>query len=412
MASLQYLPRWIRDPAVRAGTVADLISEGWIRLHESASLVDASQGGGKRGSDSSKKFRTRRYDYSVFNLPAQWRKEHGISNTQRELNPKAFGRFLQWRLPVARNHRRLSRDAPSLFLADTHKALAGLKFAGRFDVANPIAVLASVRDVLTNYRDNIGLPRVAALLALAWIGLAVRGLGKMQYCEFCFRWAIPGYRHCYEHSQSREACGTSTEKAKRYKRAKRVGKSHAYRYPPRPRPKESEMSRGRIRQIVARVLCLYTAPAEASSLERIRRQLGRTPLVVAQLGLDSPSSDANLMARLTGGLDPQEIMPSSWPWKLKQAERWCHSEAEWLAGKWHRARRRVSFNAIRAGDYAREGYTKSQVASIVEVSRSTISKWLSRGKYPELKRAFDSQRRNRSWTPPQWPRRRPMKIRR
>ena len=366
------------------------MSEGWHALHHAATLVDATAGA--RLDRNGHHVTTTRYHYLVFKLPGRWGSEYG-DNSRFEAT--AYGEYLRTLLLPQYNYRIRDRKSARRLLEDTQASFASFDKRLDFDPTTPISALRSARGLLTHCRRIKKSPITVSLLALAWIGLSVRGLLKMHFCELCFRWAIPGLLHCYEHSQSSEAPGLTTEKSLRHLRACRINDGWEYAAKIRSPAKKHAMTRTRLRLTLATLLCHYTLPSHKTAMATIRRAISRCPITEAKLfpGL-AQKSDTALLALLSERLDPLETLTSSWAWKLRRCEIWNSAEKSYLAGNWRRGHRNSS-KVDSAIFWARNGLSKSEVARMIRISPSTISKWLARGKSEELADVFDGQRTGR-----------------
>jgi len=220
------------------------------------------------------------------------------------------------------------------------------------------------------------------VLHLAWLGLSVRTIVAMNPCRFCYRWAVPGETFCLQHSQTLTAPGSQSEKAARY----RLGKKTAsrYHYPPRSPPKYVQYSFDKLPRLLARLLWKSPAPNEEGVVQRIRKVLNSHPQLSAHVGENlSALPGARLYKRLNEIFDPLEFNPVSWAWKLTQAARWIEIERKLAPGKRGKGRR-TRIRIAMARSYARMGYTKSEIAYLLEISPSAISNWIARGLCPEL----------------------------
>jgi len=364
------------------------VSEGWHALHRAATLVDATTDA--HLDKNRHHFKTVRYHYLVFKLPGRWGSEYADSS---RFETTAYGEYLRTLLLPQYNYRIRDRKSARRLLEDTQASFASFDKRLEFDPATPVSALRSARGLLAQCRRLKSPPLAVSLLALAWTGLAVRGLLEMRFCELCFRWAIPGLRHCYEHSQSLEAPGLITEKSLRYLRARRINNGWEYVAKIRSPAKKHLMTKTRLRLTVATILCHYTLPSHKTDMATIRRAISRCPITEAKLfpGL-AKKSDTALLALLSEKLDPLETLTSSWAWKLRRCELWNRAEISYLAGNWRRGHRDTS-KVDSAIFWARNGSSKSEVARMIRISPSTISKWLARGKSEKLADLFDGQRR-------------------
>lgn len=275
-------------------------------------------------------------------------------------------------------------------LTDTRDELSRVFPSFEFSVTTPFDALQSAYKGLRQGKSAKTI-RTVELYCLAWIGIAAHGILKMRHCELCFRWAIPGHEHCYEHSQSKEAPGTPQEKSLRYRNAAKIAVT--YRYPPRPVPRHSTISVRRLPQMVARLIWRTPLPDEERTVRSIKEALAKRPTVLAQLGQDALSLQSiALYKRLGEHVDPLEINPSAWVWKIKQLDRWDREKTTRCPG--HRGKGRPTrYRIVRAISLAEKGCSKSMIARILGIHPSTISNWIRRQSYPDLANALQPKKK-------------------
>ena len=270
-------------------------------------------------------------------------------------------------------------------LIDTRHELSRTFPSLEFSVTTPFDALRSAYSGLRQGRSAKAI-RTIELYCLAWISIAAHGILRMRHCELCFRWAIPGHDHCYEHSQSKEAPGTPQEKSHRYRNAAKVAVT--YCYPPRPVPRHSTISVRRLPQVMARLIWRTPLPDEERTVRSIKEALAKRPTVLAQLGSDALSLNSMaLYKRLGERVDPLEINPSAWVWKLKQLGRWERERISRCPGRRGKGRQ-TRWKIVRAITLAEKGCSKSMIASILEIYPSVISNWIRRGSFPDLANAL------------------------
>lgn len=119
-------------------------------------------------------------------------------------------------------------------------------------------------------------------------------------------------------------------------------------------------------------------------MRSIKEALAKRPMALAQISTDALSlTSVALYKRLEDRIDPLEINPSAWVWKIKQMDRWEREKTARCPGqrgKGHATRSRI----IEAISLAEEGNPKSMIAEILGVHPSTISNWIRRAPYPGL----------------------------
>lgn len=267
------------------------------------------------------------------------------------------------------------------FLYGTRHGLLRTFPSIEFSVATPFDALRSAYRALRQGRSAKNV-RTIELYCLAWIGIAAHAILKMRHCDLCFRWAIPGHDHCYEHSQSKEAPGTPQEKSLRYRNAAKIAVT--FRYPPRPAPRHSTMSVRRLPQLMARLIWHTPLPDEERTLRAIEQVLAKRPTVLAQMGPDALLlKSLAFYKRLEERIDPLEINPSSWVWKIKQFDRWEREKISRCPGG-RGYGRRTRWRIIKAISLAEKGVSKSMIARILDVHPSSISNWIRRESFPGL----------------------------
>lgn len=282
------------------------------------------------------------------------------------------------------------------FLIDTRDELSRTFPSIEFSVTTPFDALRSAYSGLRQGK-SAKVIRTIELYCLAWISIAAHGILRMRHCELCFRWAIPGHDHCYEHSQSKEAPGTPQEKSHRYRNAAKIAVT--YRYPPRPVPRHSTISLRRLPQVMARLIWHTPLPDEERTVRSIKEALAKRPAVLAQVGPDVLLlKSLPLYKRLEKRIDPLEINPSAWVWKIKQLDRWEHEKTVRCPG--HRGKGRLTrWRIVHAISLAEQGCSKSMIAGMMGVHPSTISNWIRRESFPDLANALKPKKKVRNASP-------------
>lgn len=378
------LPRWLMTVANDLRSFDWHVKSGWIALHSAA--LRGGNAAGFRASHSpeldSLQVRLAQYRSLVFDIPR--RTGFGDENLGRAWTQTAtkIGQMLASKVG---NDILVHQETHSVsigeFINDTRNELTRALPTISFLVSTPFDALQSAYKGLRQGRAAKTI-RPIDLYCLAWISIAAHGILRMRHCDVCFRWAIPGHGHCYEHSQSQEAPGTSQEKSRRYRSAAKIAVT--FHHPPRPLPKHSLMSVRRLPRIMARLIWRTPLPDEERTVRSIKEALAKRPAALALAGTDALSlTSIALYKRLEDRIDPLEINPSAWVWKIKQLDRWEREKAARCPGRrgnGHATRCRI----VEAISLAKEGYPKSIIAEILGVHPSSISNWIRRASYPDL----------------------------
>lgn len=392
---MRALPRWLRTLDQDPRPLSWHVKSGWAALH-----MAALRGGNTAGlrvrypiDPDSLKVRIDQYRSLVLDIPRRtgFRDENlgkGWTRAATQIGEMLAARVREEGLMRGEN----SGVSIKGFLIDTRDELSRTFPSIEFSVTTPFDALRSAYSGLRQGRSAKAI-RTIELYCLAWISVAAHGILRMRHCELCFRWAIPGHDHCYEHSQSKEAPGTQQEKSLRYRNAAKIAVT--YRYPPRPVPKHSTISVRRLPQVMARLIWRTPLPDEERTVRSIKDALTKRPTVLAQLGPDALSlKSMALYKRLGERVDPLEINPSAWVWKLKQLDRWEREETTrcpGLRGKGRRTRWRIAQTI----SLAEQGCSKSVIASMLGIRPSTISNWIRRESFPDLANALKPKKRSR-----------------
>lgn len=237
------------------------------------------------------------------------------------------------------------------------------------------------------------------LLALLW-GFALIGVTKYLWsqqgvCEFCYRRTWPGRRFCEEHSQSRS---DTTNRSKNYM-SYRTGKK-AHLLVKKHKLIEKVQGCAMLKQAISETaMCDLLFPAhideEAKSDEKdmIYHALSESPRALRRFREQSKISYEeyvelkydSLINYLRQALDPYELSYTGWPSKILAAEIWFTAEIKVSPGVRKNGKKATARIAM-AKKLLASGLTKSQIATKLKISPSTISKWLIRK--PELVKVF------------------------
>lgn len=216
--AMRALPRWLRKLDQGLRPLDWRVKSGWAALHTAALRGGNAAGFRSRYSidPDSLEVRIDQYRSLVLDIPRRIGFNDEILEKAWTRAATQIGKLLATKVRE-QDSTRDARDIVSIrqLLGDTHHELTRAFPSIQFSVATPFDALRSAYSALRLGRAARTV-RLVELYCLAWIGIAAQGILKMRHCELCFRWAIPGHDHCYEHSQSKEASGTAQEKSLRY----------------------------------------------------------------------------------------------------------------------------------------------------------------------------------------------------
>lgn len=254
---------------------------------------------------------------------------------------------------------------------------------------NPGDLLEFAVRQLRNIKGEDQLNFVPAVPWLAIVHVATLHF-RFARCEFCFRWAPKRQRFCAAHSQSGTFPGSKAEKARNYY----VGYDTALalgwtRSSPRIKV---HCDRHFVAKTIAYHLWGAKPSNERTTFARIRAEIAKAPHVCERLGAVLPEGNASLHALLRERLDPLELWPTAWPEKIALAEKWFSAEAKVTPGRRGRSAKTTS-DIARAENLARKGLSITAIARELGCSRTTITKWCSRGRAPRLKELLEERRR-------------------
>jgi len=236
---------------------------------------------------------------------------------------------------------------------------------------------------------------LAMLWGLALIGMTKYLWDKQGVCEFCYRRTWPGRRFCEEHSQSQS---DTINRSKNYM-SYRTGKK-AHLLVKKHKLTEKVQGCAMLKQAISETaMCDLLFPAlideEARSAEKdmIYHALSESPRVLKRIREQSKISYEefielkydNLISHLRHALDPYELSYTGWPSKILAAEIWFTAEIKVSPGVRKNGKKATARIAM-AKKLLASGLTKSQIATKLKISPSTISKWLIRK--PELVKVF------------------------
>lgn len=221
MSNAIALPKWLEQRPLWIKTVGEAVRAGWLALHYAALHGAGAAVRRNRGPDAGGVV----VRWNNYHNQTRWialRSGVNLTMSAAVVTMQAYGervaRELVSAMPYANRRRRLTpptfTDLYAEIVAPAHPSL-------KLDLASPYSLLDSAYQ---SCNRNEGATELASheRFALLAMGIAVRGIALMERCELCYRWAIPGYRYCHQHSQSNGAPGSPSERSARYRRGKRV----------------------------------------------------------------------------------------------------------------------------------------------------------------------------------------------
>lgn len=228
---------------------------------------------------------------------------------------------------------------------------------------------------------------LAMLWGLALIGVTKYLWDKQGVCEFCYRRTWPGRRFCEEHSQSQSDATNRSQNYMNYRTGKRT-----HDLIKELKLIEKVQSDMMLKQAnSATVMCDLLFPeyldkeVKAGEKEMIFHALSQCPLVVELLKLKLGVSYDDfidmeydqLINHLRKVLDPYELLARGWVLKIFSAEIWLAAERKTSPGV-RKNGKKASERIAEAKKLSALGFTKSEIAHILRISPSTISKWITR----------------------------------
>lgn len=255
---------------------------------------------------------------------------------------------------------------------------------GEFLRLDPHALFGRCYEFLFSRRRRAQVSELDLYL-LVLMGLAATGLREMRYCEFCPRWACPGSSLCVHHSQSRLAPGTPSEKAARYRIGREVGEIFRRHVP--EVPAQVELTDSTLPAFLAHLLWRAASPNEARTAGAVRRQITDSPALEELIGEDFDSlGNDRLYSRLQETVDPYEVRPAAWLWKLRLLRLWSGYAAA-VAARPRKTPLDAWLRLVKASFLERDGLSKAEIARRLDLSPSAISNWLRRHEANSLQEA-------------------------
>lgn len=255
-----------------------------------------------------------------------------------------------------------------------------LKVPVRLELSTPVELLQSVHLVLEANQNEIGVRR-SEIFAITLLGLAKRGLSDMKCCALCFRWAIPGMPHCYEHTQSKMVGGDRRERLARYQLANRAAGAYAHAMQ-RSQGRLDRVDPSRLPTLIGRILWNTPGVEEDATLKAIRSELIAAPTLSEEFGDDLGSCRPELLPfALQCRMDPLEWDLPRWLLKIRAARVWIDSVQAANPGA-RRAGLRTLISLNDAYNLAAAGLTQNEIATSLGLAPSTLSNWLKRYAQP------------------------------
>ncbi len=366
------------------GTIGEAAYTGWISLHVAIVRGDGAGRAINQGGTKIFKVNAAHYLRRTCNLPANLG-IHAIGRERYNIeSAKAVADLILMCIPAKTRGAPLSEGYALALLDFMEEKARKLGLPGGFDASTPFTALKSSYSVFSRFDTNDLHQLCYAALTLVSFGMAVSALMQLTRCKRCFRWAIPGYELCPEHSSSKESGYSLEARRLNYLRGVRVSES-PFRSPPRMR-KVAGINVRRLPRVIARLLWGTPLPNEERTATLIRNTVRSNPDVWPLLGYDCADLQGGaLYDRLNERLDRYEFNPSAWVPKIKFLDKWLRHEALMLPGRRGdgvRKERRIRD----ATNLAREGFIQADIAMSLGIRPSTISNWIRRGQAPELQR--------------------------
>lgn len=213
------------------------------------------------------------------------------------------------------------------------------------------------------------------LLGLVMIGLGSRWLYSKRRCEVCFRCAEPGLSRCRSHSQSKLNLDTSARSHATASQSARVAR-RVLQLPDMGMIPTVRASSGIY--CVAGILWPSKADASVGSRARLADAVSKAPLLANLL----PAEFLTLpyrqqLAHLRAQIDPNEWSPVFWDSKIRDAQRWI--EIETVAAPGRSGPSEINLKRLtRAHELLASGFSRSEVAEALAITRSHLTKLLHR----------------------------------
>lgn len=223
------------------------------------------------------------------------------------------------------------------------------------------------------------------LWGLGLIGWVAVVYIQLRICQFCFRWAVPDSLFCFRHSQS-TSLGISRSKAySQYRKGREVYEliKKDGRFLPTTDSEEFAFIQSRL--VLADYLFFNHPSAEEGN--ELRELLQSFPGVLRRLGEEehiAKMKDVDFFTHVRKTINPLFLSIELWGMMLVMAEIYFLYEDQIP----ERTRGRPQKVELRKQiiDLAKSGLKPSEVALKLEMSKSSLSNWISR--CDDVKRAF------------------------
>ena len=283
-----------------------------------------------------------------------------------------------------------ARSDATALLQGMATALEGLKAASRkanrpspqiaaerFPQRTPHALMQAAYAVLSSNRLQRH-PVQSDVDALALFGLAASALLNMRGCDFCFRLAMAGHRRCSEHSLSKEAGGDPLGRQARYQSARRAVSEYRVRLKELPVHFNAIKSLRQRSFLISAILWGASVPDEGRITSSVAELVVKYPHVRGMLECDAGTGPSQLFDDLRRVLDPLEFVVGNWRTKLRAAEAWFQAVESSTPGV-RRSGTKGHLTKLYALDLVQGvDLSKSELAAVLEVHPSTLSKWFAR----------------------------------
>jgi len=222
---------------------------------------------------------------------------------------------------------------------------------------------------------------------LIHIGLAGREIEKMSRCSLCPRFAIFRTAFCWQHSQTKNAPGSIKDQASRYRTGKAIARDYHYFFP--KNPAFVDLNDRTSPQYIARLLWGKALPDEERTVRAIKQQIALSQPLIDLIGKDYDElGQAKFYNRLQERVDPDEVRPKVWRWKLKRLRHW-YAYAEQLIQNKKNAMPAYWAKLVGAAKLEKQGLKKKEIADRLMVSPATISSWMKRSGTSSLQEAYE-----------------------
>ncbi len=231
--------------------------------------------------------------------------------------------------------------------------------------------------------------------SLMILGAACFGLRSVQECKWCYRWSLPGSALCVDHTHSGHARVDPRVRQREYRRADLARlvsqRFSGVEHPDKHSDKkhlllQTEYADEDLSLYIGRVLWRVTSPAEQEIAERLVKLIQRSA-IVARLGFDAEAlTICGIDDFLRQRLEPGQWLPVHWEWKLWTAALSAFDQDYKIASAELHSKLGLETRLAAAIQAAVEHrcHSLTAVAEHLNVSPSTVSKWLRRSSSPKV----------------------------